>query len=341
MLSPSSNPSLSCLSHSDNIARSSMNGLCLNFDNPIRDAISRIRFAPDSNSLLISSWDSSLRLYDVDKSELRSEAPAGGAALLDCCFEMYDLLLGNSNDIGNHDDTATCVEYSNETCQIITAGWDKKVKFWDARSAHSVGCLSNLAVGVESISLSVFNLMVALKSSVHIYDLRYLNGTVQTKEPFTNIHIKCVRSSSDIGGSVIGSTDGRVALEYLGESNSQKDGYAFRCHPKDKDGRYHLAAVNDIAFSPSLRSVLVTGDNDGHAIIWDVQKRKRLMELPRYPNSVASMAYNHGGQLLAIASSYTYQEANEREELPRIFLHHMDDIHFKSAPSSVCSSVRK
>ncbi|KAL6537812.1 hypothetical protein OROMI_025455 [Orobanche minor] len=318
-----------------------MNGLCLNFDNPIRDAISRIRFAPDSNSLLISSWDSSLRLYDVDKCELRSEAPAGGAALLDCCFESesialgansdgsilrYDLLLGNRNGIGNHDDSATCVEYSNETCkkittyhlqktiQIITAGWDKKVKFWDARSAHSVGCLSNLAVGVESISLCVFNLMVALKSS-------------------------------DLGGFVIGSTDGRVALEYLGESNSQKDGYAFRCHPKDKDGRYHLAAVNDIAFSPSLRSVLVTGDNDGHAIIWDVQKRKRLKEvfpivistmlgLPRYPNSVASMAYNHGGQLLAIASSYTYQEANEREELPQIFLHHMDDSHFKSVPAS-------
>ncbi|KAL6499260.1 hypothetical protein OROHE_026137 [Orobanche hederae] len=328
-----------------------MNGLCLNFDNPIRDAISRIRFAPDSNSLLISSWDSSLRLYDVDKCELRSEAPAGGAALLDCCFESesialgansdgsilrYDLLLGNRNGIGNHDDSATCVEYSNETSsgQIITAGWDKKVKFWDTRAAHSVGCLSNLAVGVESISLSVFNLMVALKSSVHIYDLRYLNGTVQTKEPFTNIHIKCIRSSSDLGGFVIGSTDGRVALEYLGDTNSQKDGYAFRCHPKDKDGRYHLAAVNDIAFSPSLSSVLVTGDNDGHAIIWDVQKRKRLKELPRYPNSVASMAYNHGGQLLAIASSYTYQEANEREELPQIFLHHMDDSHFKSVPAS-------
>ncbi|KAL3621744.1 hypothetical protein CASFOL_034404 [Castilleja foliolosa] len=35
-----------------------MNGSCLSFDNPIRDAISRIRFAPVSNNLLISSWDS-------------------------------------------------------------------------------------------------------------------------------------------------------------------------------------------------------------------------------------------------------------------------------------------
>lgn len=33
-----------------------MNGNCLNIE--IRDAISRIRFAPQSNNLLISSWDS-------------------------------------------------------------------------------------------------------------------------------------------------------------------------------------------------------------------------------------------------------------------------------------------
>ncbi|KAK6157868.1 hypothetical protein DH2020_012116 [Rehmannia glutinosa] len=331
-----------------------MNGSCLNFNNPIRDAISRVRFAPTSNNLLISSWDSSLRLYDVDKCELRLEAPTEGAALLDCCFESestalsadsdgsilrYDMRLGNSNAMGKHDDLATCVEYSEETCQIISAGWDKKVMFWDARSASSVGCLSNLVVGVESMSLSAFSLMVALKSSVHMYDLRYLNGTVQAKEPFMDIHIKCVRSNSDLGGFVVGSTDGRVALEYLGKSNSQKDGYAFRCHPKDKNGRYHLVAVNDIAFNPSSCGVLVTGDNEGHATIWDVLNRKRLVELPRYSNSVASLAYNHGGELLAVASSYTYQEANEREELPQIFVHHMDDSYFKSVPAS--SSIKK
>ncbi|KAK4403067.1 Mitotic checkpoint protein BUB3.3 [Sesamum angolense] len=298
-----------------------MNATCLNFNKPIRDAISRIRFAPDSNNLLISSWDSwvfhiieqSLRLYDVDKCELRLETPTEGAALLDCCFESesmalsansdgsilrYDMHLGTSETIGNHDDLATCVEYCEETGQVITAGWDKKVKFWDARSGSSFGCLSNVDVEVESVSISGLNLMVALRSSVHIF--------------------------------VVGSTDGRVALEYLGKPNSTNEGYAFRCHPKDKNGRHHLIAVNDIAFHPFLCGVLVTGDNEGHATIWDVLNRKRLLEpdifglvfflskvfgsfnylikflphfqLPRYPNSVASMAYNHEGQLLAVGN---------------------------------------
>ncbi|KAL0385930.1 UNVERIFIED_CONTAM: Mitotic checkpoint protein BUB3.3 [Sesamum radiatum] len=214
-----------------------MDATCLNFNKPIKDAISRIRFAPRSNNLLISSWDSwlfhiieqSLRLYDVDKCELRLETPSEGAALLDCCFESesialsansdgsilrYDMHLGSSEAIGNHDDVATCVEYCEETGQVITAGWDKKVKFWDARSGSSFGCSSNLDVEVESVSISGLNLMVAHRSSVHMYDLRY--GLAQAKEFFMDINIKCVRSNSDLEGFVVGSTDGRVALEYLG-----------------------------------------------------------------------------------------------------------------------------
>ncbi|PIN07756.1 Mitotic spindle checkpoint protein BUB3, WD repeat superfamily [Handroanthus impetiginosus] len=326
-----------------------MDGSCLNFSNPIRDAIPRIRFAPSSNNLLISSWDSTLRLYDVDECVLRLEAPIQGGALLDCCFESesvalsadsdgsifrYDMHLGNSKAIGNHDDLATCIEYSEETCKIVTAGWDKKVKFWDARSVSCYDCLGNLGVEVESMSVSGFNLMVALKSSVHLYDLRYLDGSVQSKEFFMDIHIKCVRSNLDLEGFAVGSVDGKVVLDYLAQSSSKNEGYAFRCHPKDKNGKRHLVAVNDIAFSPSICGVLVTGDNEGHASIWDVLSRKRLLELPRYPNSVASLAYNHDGQLLAVASSHTYQEANEREENPQIFMHHMDDRHIKSVPAS-------
>ncbi|GER37448.1 heavy metal transport/detoxification superfamily protein [Striga asiatica] len=285
-----------------------------------------------------------LRLYDVDESEVRLETPTTrGAALLDCCFESesvaltansdgsvvrYDMRLGNSNAIGKHDDAATCVEYSEETCQIITSGWDNSIKFWDARSGR-----------VDSMSISVFNLMVALKSSVHIYDLRYLDREVRVNEPFTDIHVNCVRSNSNLGGFMTGSIDGRVALEYFGDSGSQKCGYAFKCHPKSKDGRHHLVAVNDIAFNPVLCGV-ITGDNEGHATMWDVQSRRHLMELPRYPNSVASLAYNHDGQLLAVASSFTYQEANERELPPQIFLHQMDDIQLTSAVEMIYNQMQ-
>lgn len=82
--------------------------------------------------------------------------------------------------------------------QVISAGWDKRVKFWDPRSTSSHGSLSCLGTGVESMSLSELNLMVALKSSVHLYDLRYLDRSVQSKEDL--VQIKCVRSNSELEG---------------------------------------------------------------------------------------------------------------------------------------------
>ncbi|KAI5678958.1 hypothetical protein M9H77_09908 [Catharanthus roseus] len=317
-----------------------MNQTPLNFGrNPIRDSISRIRFAPNTNNLLISSWDSTLRLYNMDSSKLRVEASIK-AAILDCCFEnesaafsaasdgsvlRHDLLSGNHGQIGSHDDLATCVEYSDEKSLLVTAGWDKKIKFWDARSTSSVGCLNNLIEEAESMSVSGFHLMIAVGTSVQTHDLRILRS-VQTKESFMDVRIKCLSPIIDSAGFAVGSFDGRVALEYFSQSNSGNRGYAFRCHPRGKEGRQHLVTVNDIIFNPAISGIFVTGDNEGYATAWDARSKKRLFELPRCSNSIVSLSYNHNGSLLAVASSYSYQDANARDEMPQIFMHEMNDL---------------
>lgn len=82
---------------------------------------------------------------------------------------------------------------------VITCGWDKKIKFWDARSATSVGCLDNLSDEVESMSLSGSQLMIAVGTSVHKHDLRNLQS-VQAKQSFMDIRIKCIRPILDSAG---------------------------------------------------------------------------------------------------------------------------------------------
>ncbi|XP_034692207.1 mitotic checkpoint protein BUB3.3 isoform X1 [Vitis riparia] len=312
-----------------------MEGSCLQFQNPIRDAISRIRFAPQSNNLLISSWDCSLRLYDVDGWVLRLEAPTD-SALLDCCFQngsiafsagsdcyvrRYDLHSGIQDTIGNHDDLATCVEYCDETCQVVSAGWDNKIMLWDTRMKKAPGCVKILGAEVESMSLSVFNLLVSAGASVNTYDLRMLERPAQAEQLLMGVQIKCLRSIPNSKGFAVGSIDGRVTLQIPDPSNSNGTGYSFRCHPKSKKGRDHLVAVNDIVFNPIICSAFVTCDDEGYVCSWDAQSRRRLFELPKNPNSVVSSSYNHSGQLLAVASSCTYQEGNEKEESPRILVH--------------------
>ncbi|XP_024640935.1 mitotic checkpoint protein BUB3.3 isoform X1 [Medicago truncatula] len=293
---------------------------------PIGDAISRIQFGPNSNNLLISSWDTNLRLYDFDASVVRLEANSE-ASLLDCCFSeddsvafsvasdgfirRYDLHSGIVDPMGSHDDMATCIGYSNETCLLITSGFDKKLLSWDIRTKKAFSLSMSLDAEIDSMSVSGFMVTVGIGASVHVYDLRNFDKPNLSMEPCNGTQLRCVSSIPYAEGFAVGSVDGRVALQVSNSSNSNDIGYTFRCHPKSKDGQHHLASVNNIAFSPLMSGAFVTGDDEGYATIWDARSRKRLIEFPRYSNSVASLSYNHSGQLLAVASSYTFQEAKE------------------------------
>ncbi|CAN0862110.1 Mitotic checkpoint protein BUB3.3 [Linum grandiflorum] len=322
-----------------------MSGYCLMFENPIGDSVSRIRFAPSSNNLLISSWDSSLRLYDVDSSTVRLEASVG-FALLDCCFGSEDVSYSAASDgcirrcdfnsgsftaIGRHDDVATCLVYSDETCQVISSGWDKKMVSWDIRSPNSVFCSRNMDAEVEAMSLSGYSLTVALGGSINTYDLRYMEQPASQANSF-DARVRSVCSVPYCKGYAAGSVDGIVALEISNSTTSEGTRYAFRCHPKSSDGKKHLIAVNDVQFNPVIFGAFVTGDNEGNVIAWDAQSKRRLHEFPRYPTSIASLSYNHDGELLAVASSHTYQQAAETNvRAPQIFVCKMGEISRQSS----------
>ena len=54
---------------------------------PPTDAISSVKFsAKSSQFLLVSSWDSRVRLYDIDSNKLKYSYDHSNHAVLDCCF---------------------------------------------------------------------------------------------------------------------------------------------------------------------------------------------------------------------------------------------------------------
>ena len=65
---------------------------------------------------------------------------------------------------------------------------------WDMRGAKPFAVLGNLDAEVESMSLSGFELTIAVGSSVDIYDLRNLDKSVQSNESCMEVQIKCVCS---------------------------------------------------------------------------------------------------------------------------------------------------
>ncbi|KAF0915488.1 hypothetical protein E2562_036532 [Oryza meyeriana var. granulata] len=300
---------------------------------PVAGAATRLRFAPSSNKLIVSSWDSGLRLYDADASELRLEAKSE-AALLDCCFQdeavaltggsdgsvaRYDLHSGAQGIVGLHGEVVSCIEFSHMTGQVVTATLDKRLLFWDAQTRNmSPSSIITLDSDVASLSVCDMYILAAVEREVYIYDMRNLTGPVKSKDSPVEYHIKNLHSSPEWNGYAVGSVDGVVALKYFDHGTDGDMGYVFRCHPKSRDGRSNLVPTNSIAIHP-FDKTFVTGDNEGYAIVWDAQSKKKLHEFPIYSGSVASIAYNHNGQLFAVVSNFTYQEADKMVEEHQIF----------------------
>lgn len=68
--------------------------------------------------------------------------------------------------------------------------------------------------------------------------------------------------------------------------------------------------VNCIAFNKQ-HGTFATGGCDGIVNVWDGENKKRLYQYHRYPTSIAGLAFNHDGLLLAVAASYTYEQGEK------------------------------
>ncbi|WVZ60635.1 hypothetical protein U9M48_010628, partial [Paspalum notatum var. saurae] len=254
-----------------------------------------------------------LRLYDADADTLRFKADSG-AAFLDCCFEdesaafacgsdgsvrRYDFHSGTQDTVGLHEDVVACIEFSQMTSQVVSGSLDRQLQLWDSKN-RSVNPSSTITFGSDVASLSICGMYIsaAVERNVYFYDMRNLTGPVKAKFCPLEYHIQCLQASPGWNGYIAGSVDGVVALNYLDGVTDGDMGYAFRCHPKSRKGRWSLVPINCIAIHPCNKT-FVTGDDGGYAIAWDAQSKKKLLEA----SSSSCPRGGTGGGLVAVAGA--------------------------------------
>ncbi|CAL4944502.1 unnamed protein product [Urochloa decumbens] len=302
-------------------------------------AASRVRFAPTSNNLLVSSWD----LVRVRSPHLavpcglgislppEFDGDANNSDFLSGNILRYDFGSSSHDTVGLHEDMVACIDYCHITGQIVTSSLDKKLQLWDTKVRNfSPNGTITFDSDVASLSICGTYISAAIARHVYFYDIRNLTGPVKAKFSPMAYQIRCLQASPEWNGYVAGSVDGVVTLNYLDGVTNGNMGYAFRCHPNSRNGKSILVPINCIAIQPRKKT-FVTGDDGGYAIAWDAQSKKKLFELPSYSGSVASMAYNHSGQLLAVATNYCL-EADKMVEKHEIFIETVD---FKRKTHSV------
>nr|CAD7394750.1 unnamed protein product [Timema cristinae] len=290
---------------------------------PPEDGISSVKFGPNSSQfLLVSSWDNSVRLYDVITNNMRlkytHERP-----VLDVCFQM----VCSETIVGTHDNAVRAVEYSSEVNGILTGSWDSTVKLWDPRSPNCVGTYTQ-PDKVYTMSLCGEKFVVGTANrKVYVWDLRNMGYVHQRRESSLKYQTRCIRCFPNKQGYVLSSIEGRVAVEYLDTSAEvQKKKYAFKCHRTKEGGIENIYPVNAISFHSGYNT-FATGGSDGYVNIWDGFNKKRLCQFHRYSASIASLCFSHDGTVLAIACSYMYEQETLPENIPEdnVFIRYVTD----------------
>ncbi|XP_046844256.1 mitotic checkpoint protein BUB3-like [Xenia sp. Carnegie-2017] len=314
-------------------------------DSPPLDTISSVNFSPKSaNFLLVSSWDDSVRLYDVVGNKQRLTYNHKGPVLdccfsdgvhcfsggLDCALKTYDFNASAEQELGRHEAAIKCVEFCNQMGVVVTGSWDKTVKLWDPRQPQPTGTYSQ-PDKVYTMALADERLVVGTvcRSRVMVWDLRNMSYVQQKRESSLKYQTRCIKAFPNKQGYVLSSIEGRVAVEYFDPSPEvQKTKYAFKCHRIKESGMENIYPVNAISFH-SVHNTFATGGSDGFVNVWDGFNKKRLCQFHRYPSSISSLSFSHDGSSLAIASSFLHEEENANPPEDAIYIRSVSDTETK------------
>ncbi|KAG1154403.1 hypothetical protein G6F36_014484 [Rhizopus arrhizus] len=158
---------------------------------------------------------------------------------------------------------------------------------------------------------------------IHIYDVRDMSQPWQVRDTTLKYMLKCIRLMPNVEGFACSSVEGRVALEFF-ESSREDKKYAFKSHRQVIYDNEVVYPVNALAFHPTY-GTFASGGSDCFVNIWDGVNRKRVKQYPGYPEEIASLAFSPDGSMLAIASSYTFDEGERDRESDTIFIRHLQD----------------
>jgi len=267
---------------------------------------------------LESTWNHPNPVLDCCFSEYSSRAFAGG---LEMAVKTYDFVSNQESKLGEHKKAVKCVEWSKSEQLLVSGSWDGTVKIWDIRTPKELGTYEQPGK-VFTMALTGKRVIVGTSSrQVWIWDLRKMSEPEQRRESSLKFQTRCIRAFTEGDGYALSSTEGRVAMEYFDPSPQiQTKKYAFKCHRiKTSSGTEEIYPVNVLAFHPT-HGTFASGGDDCYVNIWDGKNKKRLCQLRKFPNCIASCAFNNSGTLLAVASSYTFYQGVREKSTDYIFV---------------------
>ncbi|GBP36082.1 mRNA export factor [Eumeta japonica] len=323
----------------------------LEVTSPPDDTVAALAFSPPSlpqNFLVAGSWDCQVRCWEVEMSGKTVPKAAQGmdGPVLDVAWhddgskvfmggadrtaKMWDLAANQTMQVAAHDaPIRVCrwIKAPTYSC-LMTASWDKTLKFWDTRSATPI---MTLPLSERCYCADVDYPMAVVSTADKVLSLYTLEGKPQemkrVESPLKYQH-RCVaifrdKKTKQPCGFALGSVEGRVAIQYVNPAQP-KDNFTFKCHRSNTSGTGYqdIYAVNDVAFHP-VHGTLATVGSDGTFSFWDKDARTKLKSNEALDQPITRCAFNHAGQIFAYSVGYDWSKGHEHfnpAKKPHIYL---------------------
>jgi len=356
---------------------------------PPNDTISSVHFSPAAllprNFIIATTWDNEVRLWEVLSNGstqglgmIRHEAPVLASAWksdgtrifsagCDRICKMWDPATNAVDTVAYHDGPIRHCAFVGETSGVagspflMTAGWDRTLKYWDVRAPPNPaqgggGAMGTVSLPERCYAMDVNGSLVVVGTAdreVLWFDLRQPLQPAGRKTSPLRYQTRCISIFADRTCYAISSVEGRCGIEYLQDTSKS---FAFKCHRIDQGagGQERITPVNCVTTYPSttpeLVDVLATAGGDGRVNIWNKAAKVKTKGLKEVPLPIVALEFNANGAILAYAMGYDWSQGASGyarfqsvppEQRNLIFLHAVQDDEIRSKSAGARPPVRK
>jgi len=320
-----------------------------------QDSVACLKFAPNKDLFLAAAWDNSVSVYQYQKAgaEIRSnplmqmtQNPHTGGVLSACWSpdsskiftgsvdkqgKAWDLATQQVVQFAQHDAPIKCVHWIEAHNMVVTASWDKTLKYWSMNQLGSGTPTATVNLPERVYAMDVkgdYAVVATADKQIHVFDVRQSPQAPMKSHPSPLRHqIRTVSLFTDKRGYAIGSIEGRVQITHIQDNEASKN-FAFKCH-RDQTTQ-DVYAVNSIVFHPQ-HGTFCTAGSDGTFNFWDKDAKQRLKGFPRLQNSISSADFSYGGDIFAYAVGYDWSKGYDQQNRTNesIWLHPIQESEVK------------
>lgn len=318
---------------------------------PPSDSISSLAWSPAQNILAATSWDKSVRIWEVTATGVAArmayqhEAPAMCCAFsrdgqrivsggLDNKVKMKMLATQQEQQIGQHDAGVKEVAVVDDMNMVISGSWDKTIRFWNCQQPTPVATLQ-LPERIYTMDVK-YPLLVVGCANRHIvvYNLQTIQQNPNPHKALQTAlktQTRAVSCFPDRTGYAVGAIEGRCSIVTVDDPSAQKN-FQFKCHRTSSE----IFAINAIDFHPTMGTFATCG-GDGTFAFWDKENRQRLKQFNSCNYPVTAGKFNAAGDMFAYAVSYDWSKGHElnHPSLPKaILLHKVQEAEVRPKPGN-------